>query len=318
MIAKLPRVTDRLLRRARLSSAMAAVLAALSAVTFGIGDFFGGLSARRIVAQLTTLAAQATGLVLLVVVAVTLITGEPTSGDWVVGAAAGVCGGTGLILFYWAMAQGPMSVVAPLSAVTSALVTVLAGVLGGERPAARATIGIVAALPAIVLISREPTRDELVSAEARVEASTPRGVPAGLAAVGGLPVVAATLAGVGFGLFFTLLSRSGDDSGLWPIVSARAAAVVLALVVVGVARPRHAGREGLLLAMAAGCLDATANSLYLLASRQGLLSVVGAIGAMYPASTVVLARLVLGERLARHQLVGLALAAGAVALIATG
>jgi uncharacterized membrane protein len=296
---------------------MAAVLAALSAVTFGIGDFFGGLSARRIVAQLTTLAAQATGLVLLVVVASTLITGEASSGDWVVGAAAGVCGGIGLILFYWAMAQGPMSVVAPVSAVMSALVPVLAGVLGGERPAVRATIGIVAALPAIVLISREPTRDEVVAAEVHAGAAAPR-LPAGLAAVGGLPLVAATLAGVGFGLFFTLLSTTSEDSGLWPIVSARAAAVVLALVVVGVARPRHAGRDGLLLAMAAGCLDATANSLYLLASRQGLLSVVGAIGAMYPASTVILARLVLGERLARHQLVGLAVAAGAVALIATG
>lgn len=296
---------------------MAAVLAALSALTFGIGDFFGGLSARRLAAQLTTLTAQATGLVLLLVVA-TVVTGDPTGGDVALGVGAGLCGGTGLILFYWAMAKGPMSVVAPVSAVMSALVPVLAGVAAGERPSPAATVGIVAALPAIVLISREPTRVEAETTERRVEATSGWVAPSWLVRLGGLPVVAATLSGVGFGLFFTLLSRSTDDSGLWPIVSARAAAVVLAVVVVAVTRPGGGAREGVLLAMAAGSLDATANSFYLFASRQGLLSVVGVIGAMYPASTVVLARVVLRERLARHQLIGLGIAAAAIALIALG
>ena len=294
---------------------MAVLLAALSAVTFGIGDFFGGLSARRIAAQLTTAVAQATGLVLIVVVAL-VVGGSPGPGDLGLGVAAGLSGGVALVLFYWAMAQGPMSVVAPVSAVMSALVPISAGVIDGERPSALAVVGIVLALPAIVLISREPTNDEAIRTDVAVERSTHLQAPRWLARVGGLPVVAATLAGVGFGMFFTFLSHTSHDSGLWPIAAARSAAIVLAVVVVASTRAGRPHGDGAKLAMLARCLDATGNSLYLLASRQGLLTLVGVIGAMYPASTVVLARVVLQERLARHQLIGLGIAAGAVALIA--
>lgn len=280
---------------------MAVLLAALSALTFGAGDFSGGLSARRIAAQWTTAVAQATGLVLIVVVA-TVVGGSPGPADLGLGVAAGLCGGSALIAFYWAMAQGPMSVVAPLSAVMSAIVPTIAGMVDGERPGALGLVGIVLALPAIVLISREPEPED---DDADRSPATPR------------VVAAATLSGVGFGLFFTLVSRSADDSGLWPLAGARSAAIVLALLVVVAVRPARPRVDGVRLAMLAGCLDSSANVLFLLASRQGLLTLVGVIGAMYPASTVVLARVVLGERLARHQLVGLAIAAGAVVLIAT-
>ncbi len=294
---------------------MAALLAALSALSFGVGDFFGGLSARRIVAQVTTVTAQATGLVL-VVGASAFVGGSPSGGDLVIGAAAGVAGAIGLVLFYWSMSKGPMSVVAPISAVMSALVPVRAGVLDGERPAPLAVAGILLALPAIVLISREPSSAEAATSEAVVEASVHVHVPPRVAAFGGLPVVAAALGGIGFGLFFTILSHSSDDSGLWPIASARSAAVLLTLTAIVFTRPGAPDPRGVGLAVAAGCLDVTGNAFYLFASRQGLLTLVGVIGAMYPASTVVLARAVLGERLARHQLAGLAVAAVAVVAIA--
>lgn len=279
---------------------MAVLLAALSALTFGAGDFSGGLSARRIAAQWTTAVAQATGLVLIVVVA-SIVGGSPGLTDLGLGVAAGLCGGAALVAFYWAMAQGPMSVVAPLSAVMSAIVPTVAGMVEGERPGALGLVGILLALPAIVLISREPAPDD----EADRAPATPK------------VVAAATLSGVGFGLFFTLVSHTADDSGLWPLAGARSAAIVLALLVVVAARPARPRVDGVRLAMLAGCLDSSANVLFLLASRQGLLTLVGVIGAMYPASTVVLARVVLGERLARHQLVGLAIAGLAVVLIAT-
>ncbi len=279
---------------------MAVLLAALSALTFGAGDFCGGLSARRMAAQWTTAVAQATGLVLIVTVAA-LVGGAPRGTDLGLGVAAGTCGGIALVVFYWAMAQGPMSVVAPLSAVMSALVPTVAGMVGGERPGALGMVGILLALPAIVLISREPAPGD---DEADRTPATPR------------VIAAAAVSGVGFGLFFTFVSHTSEDSGLWPLAGARSAAILLALVVVAVSRPARPRADGARLAMLTGCLDASGNALFLLASRQGLLTLVGVIGAMYPASTVVLARVVLGERLARHQLAGLAVAAGAVVLIA--
>ena len=296
---------------------MAVLLAALSAATFGVGDFFGGLSARRMAAALTTVAAQATGLVI-VLLASLVVSGDPTRDDLVLGAAAGLTGAVGLILFYWAMGKGPMSVVAPVSAVMSALVPIGAGVLDGERPSSLAVVGILLGLPAIALISCEPTPVEAVESERSVEATTHVHVRSALAARGGLPVLAAGLSGVGFGVFFTVLSHTSDGSGLWPIASARTAASLLAVVVVVAVRPPRPGRAGIGFGMLAGCLDVLGNSFYLLASRQGLLTLVGVIGAMYPASTVVLARVVLRERLTRHQLLGLATAGVAVALIAAG
>ena len=248
-----------------------------------------------------------------------MIGGSPTGTDLALGAAAGVAGAFGLVLFYWAMSQGPMSVVAPVSAVMSALVPVTTGVLTGDRPSPLAILGIAIALPAIVAISREPSATEAATTEAAVESSLHLHPPGWLTSLGGPPVIAAAVGGIGFGLFFTILAGTSDDSGLWPIASARSTAVVLALLAVALTRTRPSGAAaaaGVRLAMLAGTLDVTANVFYLLASREGLLSLVGVIGAMYPASTVLLARLVLGERLARHQLIGMGVAALAVGLIA--
>lgn len=286
-------------RPVRCCRTMAVLLAGLSALAFGAGDFYGGLSARRMPALWTTVIAQATGLALIAVVAVPL-GGSLQPGDLALGVGAGIIGGSALALFYWAMAQGPMSVVAPLSAVTSAVVPVGVGMVDGERPNVGALVGILIALPAIAMISREGTEQDQPPDRSK---ATPR------------VSAAATLAGVGFGLFFAMIAHTSDTSGLWPLVGARSSAVPLALVVVAVARPARANIPGSRLALFTGCMDALGNSLFLLASRHGMLALVGVIGAMYPASTVVLARVQLGERLQRHQLAGLCIAGAAVTLI---
>ena len=286
---------------------MAVLLAAISALAYGAGDFLGGLSARRMPAPLAAAGAQFTGLVLLVGVAA-LVGGSPGRTDWLWGMAAGVCVAVAVVSFYWAMAAGQMSVVAPVSALTAGLVPLVAGLVSGERPGPLSLAGAVLALGAIVLISREP-RDPV----ADDERSAPPPPGRRFRVLG-----SALLSGLGFGGFLVLVSHTADGSGLWPLAGARATAVLL---VGALSLVRRAGRpscDGLRLAVGAGTFEALANSVFLVASRQGLLTLVGVIGSMYPASTVVLARVVLRERLAPHQWAGLALAVVAVVAVAVG
>jgi drug/metabolite transporter (DMT)-like permease len=285
-----------------------------------VADFFGGLSARRIAAVQTAVLAQVAGLVLLLLAGVTLLGGERLGEDLAIGAWAGVVGGLAIGAFYFALSRGSMSVVAPVSATTSAVVPVIAGLLLGESPAALQWAGIALALPAILLISREGTTDAGTQPDEPLEE---RASPAD----NRVALVAGLVAGVGFGLFVVLITRTSSASGIWPLVSSRtASAVVLGMVLLATgapgtgpsARSSAAGRAGLRFAIAAGVLDSTSNVLILEAGRRGMLVLVGVIGAMYPASTIVLARVVLGERLQRHQLVGLAVAVTAVVSIALG
>lgn len=286
---------------------MAALLAAVSAVTFGIADFLGGLSARRMAAITTTFVAQLTGLLLLVVVA-PIVGGTVSTTDLLFGAAAGLFGTAALVTFYWALSAGQMSVVAPVSAVTSAMVPLVFGLVDGERPGVVPLAGALLALPAIVLISREPADPE---GPDETDVPTVSATPARV-------IAASVLAGVGFGAFLVLISRSSADSGLWPLTAARAMAIPVIIVAALAARSWKFERHGLGLAVTAGAFDVTANASFLFASRLGLLTLVGVLGSMYPASTVVLARVVLKERLAVHQLAGLGLAVVALVAIAAG
>jgi drug/metabolite transporter (DMT)-like permease len=275
------------------------VLALASALVYGTGDFLGGLSSRRAPAMAVTLCSQLAGL-LSIVVAVVLIHGSgPVGGDLAWGAAGGLAGAVALVLFYGALAAGPMSVVAPLTAVISAVVPVVVGLASGERPGWLAFVGVVLALPAVVLIGRE-----------HAEHPVPLRRTTAVAAAG---------AGVGFGLFFVFLARTTGHSGLWPLVSARGASVAFLAVVGAIGRlPRLVPRPVVPTTVAAGLCDTLANALYLAATTRGLLSLVAVVAALYPASTVVLARVVLGERLSTVQFGGLALGAVAVALVAAG
>lgn len=276
---------------------MAVLLALCSAATYGIGDFLGGLAAKRASAAAVLLWSHLVGVVLMAGTTV-VISGELTASDFAIGAVGGLAGAAGVGLLYQALAIGPMSAVAPVTALLAAAVPAVVGFAEGERPGAAAIVGMVAGVVAIVLVSAE--------GGGSLRPSDVRAVTFALGA------------GLGFGLFFVALSYTGDDSGVWPLVGARAASVTIvgslallgrfsAAVPVGRPRVHTAG---------AGALDVVANVLYLLAIREGLLSVVSVLASLYPASTVVLAWVVLHERFAPLQRVGLLLAVPAAALMA--
>jgi drug/metabolite transporter (DMT)-like permease len=279
---------------------MSIVFALLGALVYGFSDFAGGLASRRAPALAVVFCGQLASLALLAVLLVA-VPGRFDAPSIAWGAAAGLCGGLALLLFYRSLAVAPMTVVAPLTAVMSAVVPVVGGIGLGERPSPLALLGVLLAVGAVLLVSAEEGR-----------------LP-GLRTLRGPGVVGALVAGTGFGLLFVLLSRSADDSGFWPLAGARVASVVLLGLVALIGRrglaPRGAA-PGLVLASGIG--DTTANLLFVLASRLGLLSVVGVLLALYPAGTVLLALLVLRERLHRVQLAGLGVAAGGVVLIALG
>jgi drug/metabolite transporter (DMT)-like permease len=275
---------------------LAVVLALASALVYGAAEFCGGLATRRAAAFAVVGLSQATGLVALLLV-LTVLGGEPTPADLAWGGAAGLAGSAGLVLFYRALAGGVMSVVAPVTALTAAALPVLVGLALGERLAPWAAAGIALALVAVVLVAAEGGLPSLHAAKT-----------AGL-----LPALAA---GVGFGVFFVLLDRTSPESTLWPLVAARSVSVVLVVLLALVSRAslRVPGRTSLLVVLA-GVLDMGANAMFLVATQQGQLAITGVLASLYPVSTVVLAQLVLRERLVRVQLAGLAAAAVAVVLI---
>jgi drug/metabolite transporter (DMT)-like permease len=279
---------------------VAILLALATAVVYGGADFLGGLAARRVRALLVVGWSQLAGWALVTVLAVGT-RGSPVPADFGWGAAAGAVGAIGLAVFYRALAEGSMTVVAPVTAVCAAAVPVIAGLAGGDTVGAPARAGLVLALPAVGVVATEP------------------GVRPGRAELGSIG--RALLAGTAFGAMFVLLHEASPGSGLWPLVGSRLASALLvgALLVVRPALRRPgllAPRSTLPLVLGAGVADMTANVLYLLAVRQGELSIVGLLSSLYPVSTVVLAAVVLHERLSRLQLAGVGGCAVAVALIA--
>jgi uncharacterized membrane protein len=280
---------------------MAALLALLSATAYGAGDFFGGLSARRLPSVAVVLRSHVVGLLGLLAL-VPLVGGALTGNDLRVSALGGVAGGLGVMLFYRAMTTGAMSLVAPVTSVTAALVPVSYGLATGDRPSWLGLVGIPLALGAVVMLAREPA----------VEGS--RGMTLSQLGV-------ALAAGAGFGAFFIALDTTSADAGLWPVVAGRVASITLFSLVTLVNPAVRVGdgraRSGSALAMivACGLLDAWANALFLAATRHGMISLVSVLSALYPAATLLLARSVLGERLARPQLAGVVLAVVAVALV---
>jgi len=276
---------------------VAILLAGLSALMYGAGDFCGGLGARRSSILAVLAFSQLTGLVVATLTALAMRQQAPGAADLAWGAVAGVCGAAGLGALYTAIATTPVAVASPVAAVTGAVIPVLIGIGLGERPDTLAWTGIALALPAIVLLTWGP---------------------AGRAADGGARRAAllGSVAGVGFGLFFFAVSRTSHQSGLWPLVAAR----VMTITVVGVfalvtRRPLVPSPGGLPAIVLSGALDMGANIAFLLASRIGMLSVVSVVTSLYPGPTVLLAWLVFRERMSVARVVGLALAVTGVALI---
>ncbi|MCC6227252.1 MAG: DMT family transporter [Microthrixaceae bacterium] len=277
---------------------MAVLLATLSSLVYGTADFLGGMASRRNDGMVVTVVSQTFGCLALAI-AVLLwpeVTVEASDLWW--GALGGVGGGLGLMCFYPALAIGPMSVVAPTTAVCSAVVPLVAGLAIGDRPSGPAMAGVLLALPAIVLVARES------GSHGRAQPQT---------------VMMSIAAGVGFGWFFIGVSQTSEHSGLWPLVGARVVSIGLvgtACLLSGRSLRPAVGTTPLV--ASAGMLDLAANALYLFAATRGLLSVVAVLGSLYPASTVLLAMWFLHERMSRAQAVGVAMAVAAVALIAVG
>jgi drug/metabolite transporter (DMT)-like permease len=282
---------------------LAYLLAIASAALYGAADFLGGLASRRTSTIAVVVWSQAAGLVALLLVLPVLPDASPSQSDLFWGGAAGLAGSVGVGLLYRALAIGRMAVVAPTTAVCAVVIPVTAGALAGERLASLTMVGIALAILAIVLVSREtPVGNE---------------IPVGRA-VSGLPrgIGIAFLSGVAIGFFFLALARTSAAAGMWPLVVSRTIALILfgslALVT---AQPMRMAPPVAKIAVGGGVVDMAANALYLAATRYGALSVVVTLASLYPASTVVLARVVLREQLNGWQVAGVVCALLAIILI---
>lgn len=279
-----------------------AVLALLSAATYGAADFYGGLATRRAPALAVALLSQVLGTAGLVAFALWL-GGSPTRAELAWGALAGLAGAIGVTLLYAGLAIGPASVVSPITGAIAIAIPVLVAALLGDRIGAMAGAGILLATVAVVLVSHTAPPE---SAAAR---------PGTRARVVGMAIGS----GVAIGLFFVLLSRSSPAAGQWPLVASRAASMSGMFLAALVFRTRLALPRAAWGATAgAGLFDTVANALYVVAVRAGELAPVATLASLYPASTVLLARALLGERIHREQTAGLALAAVAIVLIGMG
>lgn len=280
---------------------MAVLLALLSSILWGGADFLGGTISRRRPAALVVGASQLAGLAAIVLLAVASGAFGDDTGYLPYAVGAGLSGLLGLVCFYAALAAGTMGVVSPIAALGVA-VPVLVGLARGERPADLALVGIVVAVVGVVLASGPE-----ISGQAGLR-----------------PVLLALVAALGFGLALLFIAGGSETSTVMTLLTMRVTSVTVMAVVLVVAI-RRVGRDRLVLdrrdtALVAfvGVCDLSANLAFGWASTRGLLSVVGVLGSLYPVVTVLLAQVLLGERLGRLQTVGVAGALGGVALIAAG
>ena len=224
-------------------------------------------------------------------------------------AAAGTCGALGLIAFYAAFAVAPMSVVAPVTALVSTVLPVGAALADGEHMGPSVAAGVLICVVAVVLVS--------AGSPGSAEEETPAGPDGAVARSARLRGVGyAVAAGVAFGLFFLFLRDAGTSGVIWPVALSRAAGAVIALACCVLTRTRLLGRgDALGIALASGTVDALANVCYVLATRAGLFGLAVVLTSLYPGVTVLLARIVLGERMRWAQRAGLLLAAAGIILV---
>ncbi|MFT5563604.1 MAG: drug/metabolite transporter (DMT)-like permease [Myxococcota bacterium] len=285
--------------------AMAAIFALLSAATWSVSDFLGGLATQRANSLMVTFVSQIAGVSLLVILLPAMGIAPTAEALWI-GAIAGIGGSGGLLFYFKALAIGPMGVTAPVAAVVGAAVPVIVGLSLGERPGTLALCGIAVAIVGTTLASRPGP------ATATTPDSSPNDTTRARRGA-----AAAAMGGVLFGLFFVAIASVPDGAGLWPLLTARAAGITMLSVPMAIVRPARLDRRGLRLSLGAGVLDMAANSLFLAATQVGgLLVLTAVLASLYPVGVVALAAFVLHERLSRGQWIGAALAIAAVILIA--
>jgi drug/metabolite transporter (DMT)-like permease len=272
------------------------VLGLAAAILYGIGDFAGGIASRRHTAVTVLLWSYPVGAVLMAVM-LPFFGGHLDGKALLYGTLGGTAGLIGVVVLYWLMTVAPINVVSPVSAVLAAIVPVLVGVAIGERPQVAAWLGMLLGLGAVVLVSR--TTD-----------AHPHG------RIAPRLIALACVSGCGFGIYFVLLARAGTHTGLWPLVISRfsSAALILPLAKARGALVTVRGRM-LPVVVLAGACDALANMCFLLATREGLLSIASVLTSLYPAATVVLAVWVLREHVSNVQRLGLGLAGASIVLI---
>jgi drug/metabolite transporter (DMT)-like permease len=277
------------------------LLALVGSAVFGTADFIGGAASRHAPPLWVAMLGQTVSLVLAVPLALLVSSHGVTAGDATWSLAGGVVAAVGLGLFYSAMARGLISVVVPLTSVIGAAVPVTYGLGRGERPGTVAIIGIVIALVAVAIVSAIP------------------GDRQGLAAA---PIVFSLGAGACFGTGLVLFSRVSEHAGLWPVALSRSTTSIfllgIALALTGPPPHPIANRALLRAGIAIGVFEVAGNSALFLALERGHVAIVSVLISLYPVTTVMLATVILGERLSRVQLAGVALALASVVLISTG
>jgi drug/metabolite transporter (DMT)-like permease len=278
---------------------LAIAWALASALGYGASDYAAGLATRTASVIRVTILAEAASVLTLLLVAPWVSTQFPSWPSVAWAAAAGLGGVTGAMALYLGYRHAAFSVAGPLSAVASAGFSVLAGLLFGEHPGTLALTGIALALPAIVAIS-----------------AGPGGGAGGHQAAG---AAYGLVAGAGFAVLFIGLNRSGSGHDLWPPVIANLIGLAALCLVGAVSRQlKPPSRQASRLAVLAGVTGGAGTACYFVATHEGLLAVTAVITSLYPGSTILLARVLLGERLTKIRLAGLGLAAASVALIAIG
>ena len=275
------------------------LLALAASLSWGLGDFLAGLRTRRLPVVTVLVVSQAAGLTTIALVVVFRGVGPPDARFLLFGSLAGMAGTVGLAALYRGLAVGPMSIVAPISG-TAAVVPVVAGVVAGERPSAAQAAGIGLAVVGVVLASRAPAGH-----------GSRRHAAQGV----GLALTAA----LAFGLLLVALGEASEGDPYWGTLAMRGTSFSLVVLTALVLRPSFTLRErDLPVLLLIGVLDTAGNALFAVATTESLLAVAAVLAQLYPVVTVLLARLVLGERISRGQGLGVVSAFAGVALITAG
>jgi drug/metabolite transporter (DMT)-like permease len=286
---------------------MVIFLGLASALLYGSGDFLGGMATRKLQVLPVLLLADAAGLIVALVVAA-LSPGTIGLAGLAWGISAGLIGGFGLIIFYIGLAAGPMSVVAPVSGLVSTVLPVAVALADGERPGVGVYAGALLCLVAIVMASSAGHGGDTPALARPDRAGRGRAIGYGV------------VSGAAFGLFFLLIRNAGESGEFWPVAAGRIGELAVVLIAAAVLQrgllPRGADSRLLVAAAGAGAIDVVANICYVAATRTGAFGLAVVLASLYPGFTVLLARVVLGERLRWVQRAGLVLAAIGILLVA--